>query len=90
MQANRSFLAIFEPQSDGSLKASWAKAYLRFLVSRDESAALKVAPLALVGVLPADILTNLIPVIGELDDVWFTIAIVIIAVRTIQRVRQYR
>ncbi|HEY4160758.1 MAG TPA: hypothetical protein VGM08_01725 [Candidatus Saccharimonadales bacterium] len=59
-------------------------------MSRDESAALKVAPLALVGVLPADILTNLIPVIGELDDVWFTIAIVIIAVRTIQRVRQYR
>lgn len=51
---------------------------------------LKVAPLALIGILPVDVLSNLVPVIGELDDVWFTIVAAVIIARTIQRVRQYR
>lgn len=90
MQADRSLLPVFKSQSDSSLKASWAKAYLRFLLSRDENAVLKIAPLALIGVLPLDVLSNVVPVIGELDDVWFTIVVTIIAARTIQRVREYR
>jgi uncharacterized membrane protein YkvA (DUF1232 family) len=65
-------------------------AYLRFLLSRDESMVLKIAPLALVGVLPVDLLSNIVPVVGELDDLSYLIAIAVIAIRTVQRVRKYR
>ena len=74
----------------GQAKASWTRAYLRFLISRNESLMLKVAPLALAGLLPVDILSNIVPVVGELDDVGFLVVLIVVAVRTGNRVRKYR
>lgn len=59
-------------------------------MSRDESLLLKAAPLALVGLLPVDVLSNIVPVVGELDDLGFIIAILVIAAKTGYRVRKYR
>jgi hypothetical protein len=77
-----------QPVSAG--KSSWSRAYLRFLMSRDESLLLKVAPLALVGLLPVDVLSNIVPLVGELDDLGFIIALAVITGRTVYRVRKYR
>jgi len=71
-------------------KASWSKAYKRFLLSGHESLLLKVAPLAMIGILPFDIISNLVPVIGELDDIGFIIVLAVVAFRTYERVRKYR
>lgn len=90
MQANRPLTQLTEPNPAGRAHVSWANAYLRFLFSRDESVALKIAPLALVGLLPVDILSNIIPAVGELDDVGFLIAMAVIVSRTFSRVRRYR
>jgi hypothetical protein len=66
------------------------RAYLRFLLSRDESVLLKAAPLALVGALPIDLLSNIVPVVGELDDLGYIIVIVVVTLRTLNRVNKYR
>jgi uncharacterized membrane protein YkvA (DUF1232 family) len=73
-----------------SVRTSWAKAYVRFLLSTNENLLLKVAPLALLGLLPLDILSNLVPVVGEMDDFGFIIALAVVAARTLTRVRRYR
>ena len=79
-----------EPNPAKAGKSSWTRAYLRFLVSRDESALLKIAPLALAGLLPVDVLSNIVPVVGELDDIGFFIAFIVVVVRTLHRVNRYR
>jgi len=76
--------------SSGQTKSSWTRAYLRFLTSKDESLMLKVAPLALAGLLPVDILSNIVPVVGELDDIGFLVVLIVVAIRTGNRVRRYR
>lgn len=74
-----------KPQESG-----WFAAYKQFLLSKDESVTLKLAPLALAGILPPEILTNAIPVLGLVDDIGFIIATVIVIVKTRQRVKRYR
>jgi uncharacterized membrane protein YkvA (DUF1232 family) len=71
-------------------RASWTQAYWSFLRSKNENMALKVAPLALLGILPIDILSNLIPLVGELDDIGYILALAVIIARTSNRVRKYR
>ena len=70
--------------------AGWFAAYRRFLLSRNESVVLKLAPLALIGILPPEVLSNLIPGIGLLDDVGYIIALVFVVYKTITRVAAYR
>jgi uncharacterized membrane protein YkvA (DUF1232 family) len=73
-----------------AVRDNWLRAYARFLASRQESTMLKAAPLALMGILPAEILTNAIPVLGVADDVSYVVLAVYIALRTLARVRRYR
>ncbi len=73
-----------------AVKISWPKAYLRFLLSKDESVVLKIAPLALAGILPLDILSNIIPFVGELDDLGYIILLVVVAFKTLKQVNKYR
>lgn len=68
----------------------WFRAYLRFLMSRDESFVLKVAPLALVGVMPIDVISNIIPGIGLLDDAGYMVIAVAVLFKTLARVNYYR
>lgn len=68
----------------------WFQAYVRFLVSRDESLVLKVAPLALIGVLPMDIVSNIIPGIGLLDDAGYILIAIAVLFKTLARVGYYR
>jgi len=72
------------------VKLSWSKAYMRFLLSSDESLMLKIAPLAMLGILPFDIISNIVPLLGELDDLGYLIALAFIIVKTADRVRRYR
>lgn len=71
-------------------KARWLTAYRRFLLSRNEPLLLKIAPLVLVGILPPDILTNLIPGIGFLDDAGYVVLVAYTVYQTITRVNRYR
>jgi uncharacterized membrane protein YkvA (DUF1232 family) len=71
-------------------KNSWPKAYMRFLLSKDESIVLKVAPLALAGILPFDILSNIIPLVGELDDLGYIIMLTVVTYKTLKQVNKYR
>lgn len=68
----------------------WFQAYVRFLVSRDESLVLKVAPLALIGVLPMDIVSNIIPGIGLLDDAGYILIAIAVLFKTLARVNYHR
>lgn len=71
-------------------RAGWLGAYRRFLLSRRENLLLKVAPLALVGVLPPELLSNLIPGIGLLDDLGYLILAAFVIYKTVSRVNAYR
>ena len=71
-------------------KISWPKAYLKFLLSKDESVILKIAPLALAGILPLDVLSNLIPLVGELDDLGYIILLAAVVIKTLKQVNKYR
>jgi uncharacterized membrane protein YkvA (DUF1232 family) len=71
-------------------KLSWTKAYFRFLKSPDESLLLKVAPLVIIGVIPADLLSNIIPVLGIIDDVGLSGVGIFTILRIVFRVRKYR
>lgn len=68
----------------------WFHAYLRFLTSKDESFVLKVAPLALMGVMPIDVISNIIPGIGLLDDAGYMVIAVAVLFKTLARVNFYR
>lgn len=69
---------------------SWGAAYKRFLLSRDESFILKVAPLLLLIGTPGVIVSNLLPVIGEVIDLGDVTLILIVALLTYRAVRKYR
>jgi uncharacterized membrane protein YkvA (DUF1232 family) len=69
---------------------SWPQAYVKFLKSPRESLLLKIAPLVIMGIIPADLISNLIPVIGIVDDVGLSGIGIVVIVRTMWRVRIYR
>jgi hypothetical protein len=71
-------------------KAGWLTAYKRFLFSREESVLLKLAPLALIGILPEEILSNLIPGLGLLDDAGYVVIVAVVLYKTVTRVNRYR
>jgi uncharacterized membrane protein YkvA (DUF1232 family) len=77
-------------QMAGSSSKGWGRAYVRFLLSRDENLLLKIAPLALIGILPVDIISNVVPFVGEIDDIGFVVALLFVAGRTLHRVNKYR
>lgn len=77
-------------KSSQPIQTSWLSAYKRFLASKDESVTLKLAPLALAGILPPEILTNAIPVLGLVDDIGFIVATIVVIVKTMHRVKKYR
>lgn len=68
----------------------WLSAYQAFLLSRHEPMTLKLAPLALLGYLPINILDEFIPVIGWLDDIPYALLVGIVIFNTARRVRKYR
>lgn len=82
--------AIIQSHSTEDELAGWLRAYLRFLASREESFVLKVAPLALVGALPIDVVANLIPGIDILDDAGYMIILIVVLYKTLTRVNYYR
>jgi hypothetical protein len=81
---------VRDKQSDYEMKLSRGSAYIEFLKSRDESILLKIAPLVMVGLIPADLVSNLLPVLGIVDDVGLTGFSAIIVIKTILRVSKYR
>ena len=87
MQADRTLL---QANSESIQSTSWSKAYLRFLRSKNENVILKIAPLALIGIVPIEILSNLVPIVGELNDVGYVVMLTIVVFRTINQVRKYR
>jgi uncharacterized membrane protein YkvA (DUF1232 family) len=90
MGINKSLTTLVKPTYMNTTGSSWIRAYLRFLGSRDESVMLKAAPLALMGVLPIDIVSNLIPFVGEVDDLGIIVIFAVVVSRTVWRVRKYR
>ena len=77
-------------QATAADKRSWLAAYGAFLLSRDESLILKVAPLALVAGSPELIASNLVPVVGELLDVGGIALASVVVLRTLAAIQKYR
>ena len=71
-------------------KRSWATAYKAFLLSKDESLILKLAPLFILLGTPEVIVSNLIPVIGEIADIGELGLLTIVAFRTYMAMQKYR
>ncbi len=65
-------------------------AYMLFLQSRTESRLLRFAPFILLGYLPIDIVDEVIPFFGFLDDIPYIILWPIVIVLTWRRVQRYR
>lgn len=68
----------------------WGKAYLAFLKSRNENLILKIAPLLLLFGSPEIVLSNIIPIAGEVIDVGGVSLTLLVLVRTFMAVRKYR
>ena len=83
-------LAVMQIRPSNDVFYEWLRAYLRFLASKDESLALKIAPLALVGVMPIDIVSNIIPGLGLLDDAGYMLIAITVLFKTFTRVNRYR
>ncbi len=71
-------------------KRSWLEAYKSFLTSGSEPTMLKLAPLALLGYLPIDILDEVVPFIGMLDDIPYVILCGYVIIMTLRRLERYR
>lgn len=69
---------------------SWMMAYRSFLMSRDENMMLKIAPFALLLGSPEIIISNLIPVVGEVVDVGSITLSLVVAYKTYNAVKKYR
>ena len=69
---------------------SWFNAYVAFLLSKDENLFLKVAPILIIAGSPELVLSNIIPVVGELADVGGIGLISIVAFKTFRAVKKYR
>jgi hypothetical protein len=81
---------VHEPNQT-TVQRSWSEAYLKFLSSGRENIFLKIAPLALVGIIPLSILDDvLLPIIGVADDIPTSILVAAIVALTWNRVRKYR
>jgi hypothetical protein len=82
------------PNDDDALidddRAGWSTAYRHFLMARNESIALKIAPLILIGILPPELMSNFIPGLGLLDDYGYMIIAVFVVYKTVTRVQRYR
>ena len=69
---------------------SWAGAYKSFLLNRQESIFLKIAPIAIILGSPEIIASNILPVIGEVVDVGGITLTAMVVVRTYNAVKKYR
>jgi uncharacterized membrane protein YkvA (DUF1232 family) len=76
--------------TENPVKLSWTKAYIRFLRSPEESLLLKIAPLVILGILPVDLLSNILPLVGLVDDVGLSGLSIVTIIRTIWKVNKYR
>jgi hypothetical protein len=76
--------------NDSTSTLSWPQAYKAFLLDKDESILLKVAPLAVVLGAPEIIVSNVIPIFGEFIDVGGITLTSIMAFRTYLAVRKHR
>ncbi len=77
-------------RSQTTTKRSWPEAYKAFLLSRDESFILKIAPIALVFGSPEILASNLIPIIGEIADIGGLGLATVVTIRTLSAVQKYR
>ncbi|GEM_PF-5044540 len=71
-------------------KRSWPQAYKAFLLSKNESFILKIAPIVILLGTPEVLAGNLIPVVGELVDFGGLGLTLIVVVRTLLAVQKYR
>ena len=71
-------------------KRSWDTAYKAFLFNRDESLALKVAPMFILLGTPEVIVSNLVSVVGELADIGGFGILVVVVFRTYTALQKYR
>lgn len=76
----------YKPQT----KHSWPQAYKDFLLSKDESMLLKIAPLLLILSTPEAVAALLIPVIGEIIDLGGLSMTLFVAYKTANAVQKYR
>lgn len=68
----------------------WLQAYKLFLMDRDESFVLKVAPLIILFGSPEVILSNLLPIIGEVVDIGALSITGLVIFKTYLAVRKHR
>lgn len=71
-------------------KKSYFAAYRSFLFDKDELLFLKIAPLLLIIGSPEIVLSNLIPVVGELLDVGGLTVTMIVVFKTLQGIKRHR
>jgi len=70
---------------------SWASAYLKFLLNPAESLGLKLLPLVVIGVVPAELAGDvLLPFLAVIDGVPTALFALFVLWRTWLRVRTYR
>lgn len=69
---------------------SWPKAYKAFLLDPKQSLVLKFAPLAILAGSPEIIISNIIPVVGEILDIGGVTLSVLVAAKTYHAVKKYR
>ena len=69
---------------------SWPAAYKAFILDRHASFLLKIAPIAILIGSPEIIVSNIVPVVGEIADVGGLTLTAIVAFRTLAAVRKYR
>jgi hypothetical protein len=70
--------------------SSWLTAYKAFLLDKDESFILKVAPLAILLGMPEILASNLIPGVGEIIDLSGLGVTSVVLFRTYLAVRRHR
>jgi hypothetical protein len=75
---------------DSTQTISWPSAYKAFLLDKNESTLLKIAPLAIIFGAPEIVVSSIIPVVGEFIDVGSLTLATIIAARTYSAVRKHR
>jgi hypothetical protein len=75
---------------DTTNPVSWPNAYKAFLLDKNESTLLKLAPLAIIFGAPEVIVSNIIPVVGEFVDIGGLSLASIIAARTFLADRKHR
>lgn len=70
-------------------RRSWAQAYFKFLLSPKENLVLKVAPIFLLLGAPEVIVSNFLPVVGEVTDLGALVLWAIVITRTVRAVRRH-